>query len=61
MIYGVLQIDFGPNPARKGTPRFARFEKYKEANTIGGARRLGATSQDISLDIASAAMRPACP
>ena len=52
-----LRIEFGPNPARRGTPRFGRYEKYKEATTIGGVRRLGATPQDISSDLAAGAMR----
>ncbi len=42
------------NPARAGSVRHARFEAYKTATTIGEARRLGgATSQDISMDIAA--------
>ena len=30
--------------------------KYKAATDIGGARRLGATSQDISMDVAAGAL-----
>ena len=52
-----LPVEFGPNPARKGTARFARYEKYKNAKTIGGAKRLGATSGDISMDLERAALR----
>ena len=44
------------NPARVGTPRHARYDTYKVAATIGIARQLGATSQDISLDIAAGAL-----
>ena len=39
------------NPARAGTMRHARYEAYKTATTIGEARRLKATSLDISLDV----------
>ena len=46
-----LRVEYGANPARVSTPRYRRFDNYKEATTIGGARRLGATSQDLSLDI----------
>lgn len=44
------------NPARPEGPRWRRFESYNEATTISGARRLGATSQDISQDIAAGAL-----
>jgi len=47
------RIRFEDNPGRPGGPRWVRFEKYKAATTIGGARRLGATSQDISMDVAA--------
>ena len=50
------RVRFEDNPGRPGGPRWVRFEKYKVATTIGGARRLGATSQDISLDIQSGAL-----
>jgi len=50
------RVRYGANPARVGTPRHARYEAYKEAVTIGEARRLGATSQDISLDIQKGAL-----
>lgn len=50
-------VEYGANPARVNTPRYRRFENYKEAITIGGARRLGSTSQDISLDIQAGALR----
>ncbi len=43
------------NPARINTPRFRRYEAYQVAATIGGARRLGATSQDVSQDLAAGA------
>ena len=52
-----LRVQYGENPARRGTPRFNRFENYKEATTIGAARRLGATNQDISVDVAAGALR----
>jgi len=45
------RVRFGDNPARPGGARWKRFGKYKEATTIGGARRLGASSQDISMDV----------
>ena len=51
------RVEYGANPARVNTPRYRRFENYKEATTIGGARRLGATSQDISSDIQAGALR----
>ena len=41
------RVEYGANPARVNTPRHRRFEAYKVATTIGAARRLGATSQDI--------------
>ncbi len=44
------------NPARLGTPRFRRYEAYKVAHTVGAARRLGATSQDISQDLVAGAL-----
>lgn len=50
------RVEYGANPARQGTPRHRRYEKYKVATTVGAARRLGATSQDISLDIAAGAL-----
>ena len=50
------RVRFGDNPARVGGPRWRRFERYKEATTIGGARRLSATTQDISMDIAAKAL-----
>ena len=52
-----LRVEYGPNPARRGTPRFGRYEKYRTATTVGAARRLGATPQDVSLDLAAGAMR----
>ena len=51
------RVEYGPNPARIGTPRYRRYENYKTATTIGGARRMGSTSQDISLDIQAGALR----
>ncbi len=50
------RVRYGDNTARPGTPKYARFEKYRVANTIGGARRLGATSQNIGTDIANGAL-----
>ena len=47
----------GPNPAREGTPRHRRYERYRTASDLGAARRLGATSQDISMDVAAGALR----
>ena len=51
------RVEYGDDPARVGTPRYRRYENYKGATTIGAARRLGATSQDISLDIQAGALR----
>ena len=45
------------NPARVGSDRYRRYELYKKAKTIGEARRLGATSQDISMDLNSGALK----
>ena len=48
------------NPARMGTPRHRRYESYSQGggeSSIGIARRLGATSQDISLDLQAGALR----
>ena len=50
------RVRYGANPARVGTQRYRRYERYKEAMTIGGSRRLGATSQDISMDVAAGAL-----
>ena len=50
------KVRFGENPGRPGGPRWVRFERYKSASTVGGARRLGATSQDISMDVAAGAL-----
>jgi hypothetical protein len=51
------KVEYGDNPARATTPRHRRYEKYRMATTIGQARRLGATSQDISLDIQNGALK----
>ena len=51
------RVVYGANPARVNTPRYRRYENYSDASTIGGARRLGATSQDISQDIQAGALR----
>jgi hypothetical protein len=52
------QIEYnGPNPAREGTPRHRRYEKYRVSKSIGQARRLGASSQDISMDVAAGVLR----
>ena len=51
------KVEYGENPARVGTPRYRRYENYKAATDIGGARRLGATSQDISMDIKVGALK----
>ena len=45
------------NPARRNSERFQRYENYKKATTIGQARALGATSQDISADLSAGAVR----
>ena len=49
-------VEYGENPSRVNTPRHRRYEKYRVATTIGAARRLGATSQDISMDVAAGAL-----
>ena len=52
------KVEYGANPAEPGTPRYRRFEKSsKVATTIGAARRLGATSQDFSMDVAAEALK----
>ncbi len=50
------RVRYGANPARAGTPRHMRYEAYKVATTVGGARMLGASSQDISMDVAAGAL-----
>ena len=45
-----LKIKYVGNPARRGSERWTRYEKYKTATTVGEAKRLGSTSQDFSLD-----------
>ena len=50
------KVQYGANPARVGTPRHRRFENYKSATSIGAAWRLGASSQDISMDVAAGAL-----
>jgi hypothetical protein len=49
------RIRYGANPARRGARR-ARYEIYKVATTIGEARRLGASPQDIQQDLEKAAL-----
>ena len=39
------------NPYRAGSASYARYELYKGAETVGEARRLGATPQDIKAGI----------
>ena len=51
------KVHYAENPARVNTPRHRRYEKYRVATTVGAARRLGATSQDISMDVAAEAMK----
>ena len=50
------KVEFRANPAREGGERWRRYEKYKTAQTIGAARRLGATAQDLKLDLAAGAL-----
>jgi hypothetical protein len=57
MLVYTFGVEYGANPARVNTPRHRRYENYKEATTIGAARRLGSTNQDISLDIQVWALR----
>ena len=49
-------VEFGANPAREGGERWRRYEKYKVAISIGQARRLGATAQDLKLDLNAGAL-----
>ena len=51
------KVQYAENPARVNTPRHRRYEKYRVATTVGAARRLGATSQDISMDAAAGDMK----
>jgi len=51
------KVQYGENPARVNTPRHRRYEKYRVATSIGAARRLGASSQDISMDVAAGALK----
>ncbi len=50
------KVEFRANPARENGARWRRYEKYKTATTIGQARRLGATAQDLKLDLNAAAL-----
>jgi hypothetical protein len=50
------KVEFRANPARENGARWRRYEKYKTANTIGQARRLGASPQDLKLDLAAGAL-----
>ena len=53
-----LRVEYqNENPARRNSERYKRYENYKTARTIGEARILGATSQDISLDFTAGAVR----
>ena len=45
------------NPARIDSERYKSYDNYKTATTIGEARVLGATSQDITLDLSAGAVR----
>ena len=45
------------NPARRNSQRYQRYENYKKATTIGQARALGATSQDISPELSVGAVK----
>lgn len=40
------------NPKKVGSAAYDRFELYKEARTIGQAKKMGATSEDIRFDTA---------
>ena len=42
------------NPFRGGSAARARYELYKSATTVGAARALGATSQDIRIGLTKA-------
>ncbi len=46
-------ITFQPdNPHRGGTAAYARYDLYKGAQSVGEARELGATPQDLKADLA---------
>ena len=53
-----LKVKFSQeNPAQKvGSQRYLRYERYKKATTMGQARDLGLTTQDIQLDLAAGAL-----
>ena len=53
-----LKVQFSQeNPAQKiGSQRYLRYERYKKARTMGEARDLGLTTQDINLDLAAGAL-----
>ena len=51
------RVEYGENPAWAKTSRHRRYEKYRVATSIGAARRMGATSQDISMDVAAGALK----
>ena len=53
-----LKVKFSQeNPAQKiGSQRYLRYERYKKARTMGEARDLGLTTQDINLDLAAGAL-----
>ena len=50
------RVEFRANPARENGARWRRYEKYKTASRIGQARRLGATPQDLKLDLNAGAL-----
>ena len=50
------RVEYKANPSRLGSVRYRRYELYKSAKTIGEARALGATSQDISMDVEKGAL-----
>ena len=53
-----LRVEFSQtNPAKQvGSQRYQRYERYKKATTMGEARDLGLTTQDIQLDQAAGAL-----
>ena len=54
----VWHVIYNPeNPSKRLGPKHTRYEKYKVATTIGEARRLGSTSQDLKLDEENGALQ----
>ena len=51
-------VDFAAeNPARPGTERHRRYERYSSASSMGEARRLGMLPMDVRADLRAGALR----